>query len=159
MPHTLAGSAEQWDRGRRAQTEGSAKTMQRPREGLVFSRNLFQDRGLIISLSLPPYTEAAIPLHLRGPHFGSALCPLPFEVGPLPSTHRKVTAKGNFKARLCDKPRAEAYPEKRLSLPNPLTFILASRTLRTLGARRLEKNPVLISTAPSWFHHQIKKSK
>lgn len=67
---------------------------------------------------------------------------MPFGVGPLPSTHRKVKAKGKFKARLCDKPRAEAYPEKRLSLPKPLTLILTCRTRRIMGARRLE-NPLL----------------
>ncbi|XP_036037217.1 tubulin monoglycylase TTLL3 isoform X3 [Onychomys torridus] len=83
--------------------------------------------------------QAAIPLHLGGPHFGSALWPMPFGVGPLPSTHRKVKAKGKFKARLCDKPRAEAYPKKRLSLPKPLTFILTCRTWRAMEARRLEK--------------------
>lgn len=113
--------------------------MQRPREGLVFFRTLLQDRGLIISLPPLLYTEAAIPLHLRGPHFGSASYPLPFEVGPLPRTHRKVKAKGKFKAKLGDKPRAEAYPSKRLSLPNPLTFILMSQRLRTKGFMRLEK--------------------
>nr|XP_042129746.1 tubulin monoglycylase TTLL3 isoform X4 [Peromyscus maniculatus bairdii] len=86
--------------------------------------------------------QAAIPRHLGGPHFGSALWPMPFGVGPLPSTHRKVKAKGKFKARLCDKPRAEAYPEKRLSLPKPLTLILTCRTRRIMGARRLE-NPLL----------------
>lgn len=111
--------------------------MQRPREGLVFSRTLLQ--GLIISLPPLLYTEAAIPLHLRGPHFGCASYPLPFEVGPLPRTHRKVKAKGKFKAKLFDKPRVEAYPNKWLSLSNPLTFILKSQRLRTKGAMRLEK--------------------
>ncbi|XP_050004346.1 tubulin monoglycylase TTLL3 isoform X5 [Alexandromys fortis] len=104
-----------------------------------------------VLMSFPPHPDlklapsmlkpgkAAIPLHLRGPHFGSALWPLPFEAGPLPSTHRKVKAKGKFKARLCDKPRAEAYPEKRLSFPKPLTLILTSQTLWTRGAIRIEK--------------------
>lgn len=55
MLHTLAGSTEQWDRGRRAQAEGSAQTKQCTREGLVFHRTLFQDRGLIISLFLPSF--------------------------------------------------------------------------------------------------------
>ncbi|XP_059114338.1 tubulin monoglycylase TTLL3 isoform X2 [Peromyscus eremicus] len=86
--------------------------------------------------------QAAIPRHLGGSHFGSALWPMPFGVGPLPSTHRKVKAKGKFKARLCDKPRAEAYPEKRLSLPKPLTLILTCRRRRIMGTRRLE-NPLL----------------
>ncbi|KAL1790203.1 tubulin monoglycylase TTLL3 [Sigmodon hispidus] len=104
-----------------------------------------------VLMSFPPHPDlkvapsmlkpgkAAIPLRLEGPHFGSALWPLPFEVGPLPSTHRKVKAKGKFKARLCDNPRAEAYPKKRLSFPKPLTLILTCRTLRTMRARRLEK--------------------
>jgi hypothetical protein len=92
-------------------------------------------------LSLPPllYAEAAIPQHLRGPHFGSASWPLPFEAGLLPSTHRKVKGKGKFKARLGSTPRAEAYPKKRLSLPNPFTLTLASQNLRLIGAARLEK--------------------
>ncbi|XP_060239905.1 tubulin monoglycylase TTLL3 isoform X4 [Meriones unguiculatus] len=104
-----------------------------------------------VLMSLPPHSDlkvapsmlkpgkAAIPLHLRGPHFGCASYPLPFEVGPLPRTHRKVKAKGKFKAKLFDKPRVEAYPNKWLSLSNPLTFILKSQRLRTKGAMRLEK--------------------
>ncbi|XP_031238750.1 tubulin monoglycylase TTLL3 isoform X4 [Mastomys coucha] len=89
-------------------------------------------------LFLPPllYAEATIPLHLRGPHFGSASRPLPFEAELLPSTHRKVKAKGKFKANT---PRAEACPTKRLSLPSPFSLILATRRLRPIGARRLEK--------------------
>lgn len=51
------GSAEQRDRGLRAQAEGSTETKQRTREGLVFHRTLFQDRGLIISLFLPSFTR------------------------------------------------------------------------------------------------------
>ncbi|CAO2606143.1 Tubulin monoglycylase TTLL3 [Lemmus lemmus] len=56
--------------------------------------------------------KAAIPLHLRGSHFGSASWPLPFEAGPLPSTHRKVKAKGKCKARLCDKPGLRHTPRR-----------------------------------------------
>lgn len=112
--------------------------MQRPGEGLLFPRTLFQDTGLIV---FPPllYTEAASPLRLGGSHFGNALWSLPLEVGPLPSTHRKVKAKGKFKARLCDKPRTEAYPEKRLSLPKSLPLILTSQSLGIMGAMRLDK--------------------
>lgn len=104
------------------------------RMGKVYSKR-------IDHLSLPPllYAEAAIPQHLRGPHFGSASWPLPFEAGLLPSTHRKVKGKGKFKARLGSTPRAEAYPKKRLSLPNPFTLTLASQNLRLIGAARLEK--------------------
>ncbi|XP_073900461.1 tubulin monoglycylase TTLL3 isoform X3 [Castor canadensis] len=51
--------------------------------------------------------------HLQGPHLGSALWSPPFEVGTLPSIHRKVKAKGRF----CSKPKVEACPVKRLRLP------------------------------------------
>ena len=80
-----------------------------------------------ISPLLPSFhTEAVTPICLRGPPPGSPLWPLPSEVGTLPSTHRKVKGKGKLKA----KPKAEAYPVKRLSLPEPPPF---TDTFQRLG--------------------------
>nr|XP_060487664.1 tubulin monoglycylase TTLL3 isoform X4 [Panthera onca] len=67
-----------------------------------------------VLISFPPNPELKLASsvlkprkHLHGPCPGSSLWPLPFEVGNLPSTHRKIKAKGKFKARLCDRPKAE----------------------------------------------------
>lgn len=79
MLHNLAGSAEWWDRGRRAQTEGSTQTKQRTREGLIFHRTLFQDRDLIISLFLPSFTPRLLfPSTFEAPtlEVPRGLCPL-----------------------------------------------------------------------------------
>ncbi|XP_039087268.1 tubulin monoglycylase TTLL3 isoform X3 [Hyaena hyaena] len=96
---------------------------------------------------------------IRGPCPGSALWPLPFEVGNLPSTHRKIKAKGKFKARLCDKPKAEACLLKTLSLPGPLPFISAYQGLGGMRDMRLQK-PLLRSSLPlSRMQCQIKRSK
>lgn len=85
--------------------------------------------------------------------------PLPFEVGNLPSTYRKIKAKGKFKTRLCDKPKAEACLMKTLSLPGPLPFIKAYQELGGMGDVRPEK-PLLWSSLPlSWMQRQIKRSK
>ncbi|XP_072641319.1 tubulin monoglycylase TTLL3 isoform X3 [Canis lupus baileyi] len=97
--------------------------------------------------------------HLRGPHPESALWPLPFEVGTLPNTHRKIKAKGKFKARLYDKPKAEACLMKTLSLPGPLPFINAYQELGGMGDVRLEKSLLQASLPLSWMQRQIKRSK
>ncbi|XP_044108978.1 tubulin monoglycylase TTLL3 isoform X7 [Neovison vison] len=105
------------------------------------------------------YKQAVASQRLRGPHPGSTLWPLPFEVGNLPSTHRKIKAKGKFKTRLCDKPKAEACLMKTLSLPGPLPFIKAYQELGGMGDVRPEK-PLLWSSLPlSWMQRQIKRSK
>ncbi|XP_072641325.1 tubulin monoglycylase TTLL3 isoform X7 [Canis lupus baileyi] len=103
--------------------------------------------------------KAVIPQHLRGPHPESALWPLPFEVGTLPNTHRKIKAKGKFKARLYDKPKAEACLMKTLSLPGPLPFINAYQELGGMGDVRLEKSLLQASLPLSWMQRQIKRSK
>ncbi|XP_038282925.1 tubulin monoglycylase TTLL3 isoform X3 [Canis lupus familiaris] len=97
--------------------------------------------------------------HLRGPHPESALWPLPFEVGTPPNTHRKIKAKGKFKARLYDKPKAEACLMKTLSLPGPLPFINAYQELGGMGDVRLEKSLLQASLPLSWMQRQIKRSK
>ncbi|XP_077714025.1 tubulin monoglycylase TTLL3 isoform X3 [Canis aureus] len=97
--------------------------------------------------------------HLRGPHPESALWPLPFEVGTLPNTHRKIKAKGKFKARLYDKPKVEACLMKTLSLPGPLPFINAYQELGGMGDVRLEKSLLQASLPLSWMQRQIKRSK
>ncbi|XP_062969670.1 tubulin monoglycylase TTLL3 isoform X2 [Cynocephalus volans] len=117
-----------------------------------------------VLISLPPNLDLKLApsilkpqKHLQGPHPGSALSPLPFEVGTLPSTHRKVKTKGKFKARLCNKPKA--CPEKRLSLLEPLPLIDIFQRPGGMGNRRLGK-PVHQSLLPlSWIQHQIKSSK
>ncbi|KAM8925322.1 tubulin monoglycylase TTLL3 isoform 4-T4 [Lycaon pictus] len=103
--------------------------------------------------------KAVIPQRLRGPHPESALWPLPFEVGTLPNTHRKIKAKGKFKARLYDKPKAEACLMKTLSLPGPLPFINAYQELGGMGDVRLEKSLLQASLPLSWMQRQIKRSK
>ncbi|XP_077714028.1 tubulin monoglycylase TTLL3 isoform X4 [Canis aureus] len=103
--------------------------------------------------------KAVIPQHLRGPHPESALWPLPFEVGTLPNTHRKIKAKGKFKARLYDKPKVEACLMKTLSLPGPLPFINAYQELGGMGDVRLEKSLLQASLPLSWMQRQIKRSK
>ncbi|XP_038282926.1 tubulin monoglycylase TTLL3 isoform X4 [Canis lupus familiaris] len=103
--------------------------------------------------------KAVIPQHLRGPHPESALWPLPFEVGTPPNTHRKIKAKGKFKARLYDKPKAEACLMKTLSLPGPLPFINAYQELGGMGDVRLEKSLLQASLPLSWMQRQIKRSK
>ncbi|XP_045664148.1 tubulin monoglycylase TTLL3 isoform X1 [Ursus americanus] len=92
--------------------------------------------------------KAVAPQRLRGPHPGSALWPLPFEVGNLPSTHRKIKAKGKFKARLCDKPKAEACLMKTLSLPGPLPFISAYQGLGGMGEHKAREALASVLTAP-----------
>ncbi|XP_073087101.1 tubulin monoglycylase TTLL3 isoform X10 [Manis javanica] len=97
--------------------------------------------------------------HLRGPYPESALCHLPLEVGTPPGTHRKIKAKGKFKARVCAKPKAETCLMKTLSLPGPLAFTDAYRGLGGIGDVRQEK-PLLRSSLPlSWVMLQIKRSK
>ncbi|KAM7063641.1 tubulin monoglycylase TTLL3 isoform 4-T4 [Molossus nigricans] len=104
-----------------------------------------------VLISLPPSPELkqasailkprkAVALkRLRGSYPGDALWPLPFEVGNLPSTHRNIKAKGEFKARLCDRPKADACPVKMLSLQGPLPLINAHQQLGGMGDARLEK--------------------
>uniref|UniRef100_A0A673UWE8 Tubulin tyrosine ligase like 3 n=1 Tax=Suricata suricatta TaxID=37032 RepID=A0A673UWE8_SURSU len=96
---------------------------------------------------------------IRGPCPGSALWPPPFEVGNVPRTHRKIMVKGKFKARLCDKPKAEACLLKTVSLPGSLPFTGAYQGLGGRGDVRLRK-PLLRSSLPlSWMQCQIKRSK
>ncbi|XP_059246253.1 tubulin monoglycylase TTLL3 isoform X11 [Mustela nigripes] len=119
-----------------------------------------------VLISFPPNSELKLASsvlkprkRLRGPHPGSTLWPLPFEVGNLPSTYRKIKAKGKFKTRLCDKPKAEACFMKTLSLPGPLPFIKAYQELGGMGDVKPEK-PLLWSSLPlSWMQRQIKRSK
>ncbi|XP_057362861.1 tubulin monoglycylase TTLL3 isoform X8 [Manis pentadactyla] len=97
--------------------------------------------------------------HLLGPYPESALWRLPLEVGTPSGTHRKIKAKGKFKARVCTKPKAETCLMKTLSLPGPLAFTDAYRGLGGIGNVRLEK-PLLRSSLPlSWVMLQIKRSK
>ena len=115
-----------------------------PRGGLVSLRIPFLDKFLIISPLFPSfYTKAVVPKCLCGPHPGGALWPLPSEVRNLPSTHRKIKAKSEFKARLCDRPKAvrkaEACLMKTLSLPGPLPLINERQGLRGMWDVRLEK--------------------
>uniref|UniRef100_H0Y160 Tubulin tyrosine ligase like 3 n=1 Tax=Otolemur garnettii TaxID=30611 RepID=H0Y160_OTOGA len=97
--------------------------------------------------SIPKPRKAVAPPCLRGPQLGSAWWPLSLEVGTLPSTHRMVKAKGKFKARLCDNPKAEAYPMKKLSFlqPLPLTDTFQKPGCRSYVAKEA---PASIPTAP-----------
>lgn len=132
-----------------------------PRGGLVSLRIPFLDKFLIISPLLPSFcTKAAVvPKHLCGPHPGSALWPLPSEVRNLPSTHRKIKAKSEFKARFCDRLKAEACLMKTLSLPGSLPLINAHQGLGGMRDVRLEKPLLQASLPPSRLQHQIKRSK
>lgn len=85
--------------------------------------------------------------------------PLPFEVGKLPSTHRSNKAKGDFKARICDRPKTEAYPMKVLNLPGPLPLISAHQGLWGMGDVKLEKPLLQASQSLCRMQHQIKRSK
>ncbi|XP_053454706.1 tubulin monoglycylase TTLL3 isoform X4 [Nycticebus coucang] len=97
--------------------------------------------------SIPKPRKAVAPPCLRGPQLGSAWWPLSLEVGTLPSTHRMVKAKGKFKARLCDNPKAEAYPMKKLSFLEPLPL---TDTFQKPGCRGYvaKEAPASIPTAP-----------
>ncbi|XP_047390859.1 tubulin monoglycylase TTLL3 isoform X4 [Sciurus carolinensis] len=97
------------------------------------------DSDLKMAPSIPKPRKAVAPKHLRGSQPGSALWPQTLEVGTLPSTHRKVKVKGKFKARLCDKPKAETYPVKRLSLPISLPLTDTCQKLGSMGVTRLGK--------------------
>ncbi|XP_036075098.1 tubulin monoglycylase TTLL3 isoform X5 [Rousettus aegyptiacus] len=119
-----------------------------------------------VLISLPPNPElkqASTILKPRkrlcGSYPGNALWPLPFEVGNLPSTHRKIKAKGKFKARLCDSPKAEVCLMKMLSLPGPLPLINAHQQLGSMGDMRLEKPLFQASLPQSWIQRQIKRNK
>lgn len=141
MTDTLVGSAEHWGQGWRAQAEGSSQAAQGPKGRACPPQDPFLYRFLIISPFLPSfYTEAVASKRLRGPQPGSILWPQTFEVETLPSTYRKVKAKGKFKARLCDKPKAEAYPVKRLSLPMSLPLTNTLQKLKGRGVMRLGKS-------------------
>lgn len=132
-----------------------------PRGGLVSLRISLLDKFLIISSSSPLFcTEAVAPKRIHGPHPGSALRPLPFEVGNLPSTHRSNKAKGDFKAKLCARPKMEAYPMKVVNLPGPLPLIDAHQGFKGMGDVKLEKKPLLqASLSLCRMQHQIKRSK
>ncbi|KAM5231709.1 tubulin monoglycylase TTLL3 isoform 6-T6 [Hipposideros larvatus] len=124
-----------------------------------------------VLISLPPNSElkqapevlkprkAVAPQCLCGSHPGSALWPLPFEVGNLPSSHWKIKAKGKFKARLRDGPKVEACLMKTLYLPGPLLLIDAHQGLGGMGDMRLEKPLFRASLPQSWMQRQIKRSK
>ncbi|XP_054564075.1 tubulin monoglycylase TTLL3 isoform X1 [Eptesicus fuscus] len=121
-----------------------------------------------IFISLPPNPElkqapiilkprkAVAPKRIHGPRPGGALRPLPFEVGNLPSTHRSVKAKGDFKARLCDRPKTEAYPMKVLNLPGPLPLIDAHQRVGGMGDVKLKKPLLQASLSVCRMQHQIK---
>ncbi|KAM5231706.1 tubulin monoglycylase TTLL3 isoform 3-T3 [Hipposideros larvatus] len=119
-----------------------------------------------VLISLPPNSELKqAPEVLKprkclcGSHPGSALWPLPFEVGNLPSSHWKIKAKGKFKARLRDGPKVEACLMKTLYLPGPLLLIDAHQGLGGMGDMRLEKPLFRASLPQSWMQRQIKRSK
>ncbi|XP_062056394.1 tubulin monoglycylase TTLL3 isoform X2 [Lepus europaeus] len=78
-------------------------------------------------------TKAAAPRRLQSPRPGRALWHLPFDVGALPDTHRKV------QARRGDKSKAKACPMKQLGLPEPLSLINTFGGLRGMGDMRLGK--------------------
>ncbi|XP_069907238.1 tubulin monoglycylase TTLL3 isoform X5 [Oryctolagus cuniculus] len=78
-------------------------------------------------------TKAAAPRHLQSPRPGRALWHLPFDVGALPDTHRKV------QARRGDKSKAKACPMKQLGLPEPLSLIDTFGGLRGMGDMWLGK--------------------
>ncbi|XP_037378342.1 tubulin monoglycylase TTLL3 isoform X4 [Talpa occidentalis] len=93
-------------------------------------------------------TQAAAAQRPRSFHPGSTWGPPCFEVGNLP---RKVKAKGKFKARVCDKPKAEARLMKTLSLLEPST---------PCGRAPLAGEALLhVLTAPFWSQSQIKSNK
>lgn len=130
------------------------------RQGAAGVRIPFLDRFLIISTPFPSFhIEAVAPQCLCGSHPGSALWPLPFEVGNLPSSHWKIKAKGKFKARLRDGPKVEACLMKTLYLPGPLLLIDAHQGLGGMGDMRLEKPLFRASLPQSWMQRQIKRSK
>ncbi|XP_059967510.1 tubulin monoglycylase TTLL3 isoform X7 [Mesoplodon densirostris] len=122
-----------------------------------------------VLISLPPNPElklapnalkprkALAPQRFHGAPLGSNLWSQPFEVGNLPSTHRKIKAKGNFKARLCDKPKAETCLMTTLSLPRPLPLISAHQGLGGMRDVWLQKSLLRSSLPLSWTQHQVKK--
>ncbi|KAG8516893.1 Tubulin monoglycylase TTLL3, partial [Galemys pyrenaicus] len=93
------------------------------------------------------------PLHASRP--GSTLWPPHVEVGNLP---RKVKAKDKLKARLCDRPRAEAHPGKTLSFLQPRPLLDVPRAAGG-GARRAGGALVPVLIAPLWSQRQIKSNK
>ncbi|XP_046281587.1 tubulin monoglycylase TTLL3 isoform X3 [Marmota monax] len=98
------------------------------------------DSDLKMAPSIPKPRKAVAPKRLRGPQPARVLWPQTFEVGTLPSTHRKVKGKGKLKARLCDKPKAEAYPMKRLGHPISLPLTDTFQKLRGTEVMRLGKS-------------------
>ncbi|XP_057410218.1 tubulin monoglycylase TTLL3 isoform X4 [Balaenoptera acutorostrata] len=120
-------------------------------------------------ISLPPNPElmlapnalkprkALAPQRLHGPPLGSNLWSQPFEVGNLPSAHRKIKAKGKFKARLCDKPKAATCLMTTLSLPGPLPHISAHQGLGGMRDVWLQKSLLRSSLPLSWTQRQVKK--
>ncbi|XP_037657223.1 tubulin monoglycylase TTLL3-like isoform X2 [Choloepus didactylus] len=117
-----------------------------------------------VLIALPPTSEVKPRgwkpgKSLRSPYSGNALWSLPFEVGTLPSTHRKVKAKGKFKARLCNKHKAEACFVEGQSPPEPLPLNDASQRLGGMGDVKLEKPPLRSPLPLSWPQDQIKRSK
>ncbi|XP_048643048.1 tubulin monoglycylase TTLL3 isoform X4 [Marmota marmota marmota] len=99
-----------------------------------------KDSDLKMAPSIPKPRKAVAPKRLRGPQPARVLWPQTFEVGTLPSTHRKVKGKGKLKARLCDKPKAEAYPVKRLGHPISLPLTDTFQKLRGTEVMRLGKS-------------------
>ncbi|XP_066899573.1 tubulin monoglycylase TTLL3 isoform X2 [Kogia breviceps] len=117
-----------------------------------------------VLISLPPNPELKLaPSALKprkrfhGPPLGSNLWSQPFEVGNLPSTHGKMKAKGKFKARLCDKPKAETCLMTTLSLPGPLPLISAHQGLGGMRDVWLQKSLLQSSPPLSWTQCQVKK--
>lgn len=100
-----------------------------------------EGRGLIISLSLPSFTPRLLfPCIFEAPtlEVPHGLCPLKLDLFLAPTGKSKPKASSRPDSAT-NPGRAEAYPEKRLSFPKPLTLILTSRTLWTRGAIRVEK--------------------
>ncbi|KAM4821031.1 tubulin monoglycylase TTLL3 isoform 3-T3 [Thomomys bottae] len=64
--------------------------------------------------------KAGVPPRLRAPHCGSALWPLSFEVGPLPSHHRKVKSKGLAPLLVEDEEQAGEAPPPRGAENSPM---------------------------------------
>ncbi|XP_076972721.1 tubulin monoglycylase TTLL3 isoform X3 [Tamandua tetradactyla] len=147
-------------KGKKAEESGSLRKLPKIAQ-LRRGRTGMQTQVLI---ALPPTSEVKPSgwkpsKSLRSAHPGNALWSLPFEVGTLPSNHRKVKAKGKFKAKLCDKHKAEACFMEGQSPQEPLSLNDASPRLGGLGDVRLEK-PLPQSPLPlAGTQDQIKRSK
>lgn len=142
-------------RAGRAEVEGSSQAGLSPKGRACIPQNPLPEQ--IPDLLSSFHTEALAPQCFHGPPLGSNLWSQRFEVGNLPSTRRKIKAKGNFKARLCDKPKAETCLMATLSLPGPLPLISAHQGLGGMRDVWLQKSLLRSSLPLSWTQHQVKK--